>query len=503
MKTKCLNYSYAVFPYLKTSNDVSIGQLTFRSTCSTNELTTKQANHLNDIASMLFLQDNLRIKSASYALIPFIDMNNPEPEIEQLKNIQAVVAYCYASPRHEFGDIFLSPEHASMVIFSPGRVFKSLVYPSFNVEEIHNSSKPVADHRGEIDGYSGLYNFKHHFWVTKDSHLYGPKPCLALNISQDLSLDLARAEKSRCDYQLLCDLLRKPITKTSKRVFTALQWFNSANSVENDSAAAIVDLTTAFESLMKLPSDQKSDRLIDSISLLLGRIPRLNIWVKQFYDARSQIVHEGYSQRLEFIATNSIKNSKGQKYQSLLSYGRQIFQLCLGTLLTGAELAEKSGLEEKFITNEERFQEICRILNNNEIEIRERLEKIFPIVKAIDQYRYVPESNLKLETMIGATRLAAKTLLENNGEISIKLKSSLSQLINAKRTLDHFTELDALRKLEKTFKEEDIHTDNNCQQSVRKLIEIVWGYTFMHYFWIKKNLLNDTKDTNIKMRKDN
>lgn len=501
MKTKYQNYSYAVFPYLKTSNAVSIGQLTFSSTCITNEL--KHTDYVNDIARMLFLQDNLRIKSATYAPIPFIDMNHPEPEIEQLKNIQAVVAYCYASPRHEFGDVFLSPEHASMAVFSPGRVFKSLVYPSLHVEEIQNLPKMVADKRGEIDGYAGLYNFKHHFWVTKGSRLYGPKPHLTLNISQDLSLDIARAEKSRCDYRLLFELLRKSATKTSKKVFTALQWFNTANSEANDSAAAIVDLSIAFEALMNLPSDQKSERLTDAISLLLGRIMRLNIWAMQFYDARSQIVHEGNSQQLNFIATDSTKNSKGQQYQSLLSYGRQIFQLCLGTLLTGAELAEKSGLEEKFITNEERFQEICRILDNSGIGICERLESIFPIVEAINQYRYIPESNLKLETMIGATRLAAKTLLKKNEEISNELQDHLSKLINTKRTIDHFKELDVLRILESDFQKKTLYSDNIYTQSVKKLIESVWQYTFMHYFWIKKHLLDDTKDTNIRMKKDN
>ena len=503
MKTNCQNYSFTVFPYLKTSNAVSVGQLTFRSTDVTDELTSKQGDYVNDIASMLFLKDNLRIKSASYALIPFIDINHPEPHIEHLKNVQAVVAYCYASPRHEFGDIFLSSEHASMAVFSPGRVFKSLVCPDYHVDEVQNSSNLVADNRGEINGYAGLYNFRHHFWVAKSSRLYGPKPHLTLNISQDLSLDIARAEKSRCDYRLLCELLRKPVRKTSARVFTALQWFNAANSEANDPAAAIVDLSIAFEALMNLPTDQKTDRLTDAISLLLGRIPRLDIWARQFYDGRSQIVHEGSSQRLNFIATNSIKKSEGQQYQSLLSYGRQIFQLCLGTLLTGAELAEKSGLEEKLVTNEERFQEICRILSNNEIEIRERLESILPIIIAIDQYKYISESSLKLKTMIGATRLAAKTLLENNEEISNELKDHLSRLINAERTTDHFKELEALAKLESAFKEKTLQTENICRESVQKLIETVWHYVFMHYFWLKEHLSADAQDTSVKEKKDN
>jgi len=485
MKTNCPNYSIAVFPYLDTSDPVSIGKLTFHSTEITDGLTSEQARDVNDIASMLFLKDNFRIKSASYTLIPYIDMDQPKLEIGHLKNIQAVIAYCYASPRHEFGDIFLSPEHASIAIFSHRQVIKSLVFPDFNVVAVQNSFL-APDNRGEIEGYAGLYNFKHYFWAAKGSRVYGPIPHLTLNHSQDLSFDVARAEKARCDYRLLLGLLRKPITQISARVFTSLEWFNASNCETNDPASAIVDLSIAFESLMKLPTDQKTDRLIDAISLLLGRIPRLDIWARQFYDARSQVVHEGSSQQLHFIATDSTKNSKGQQYQSLLSYGRQIFQLCLGTLLTGADLAENSGLEEKLVTNEERFQEICKILSKNESGVHERLERILPIVTVIDQYKYISESNLKLETMIGATRLAAKALLESNEELSRKLNEHLSQLIDSERNTDHFNELDALRTLESDFKEKAFQTESLCREAVRKLVEVVWHYVFMHYFWLEK-----------------
>jgi Putative transposase of IS4/5 family (DUF4096) len=69
------NYSFAVFPFLKTRGAVSIGHLTSRSTDTTDDLSAEQATCMNEIASMLFLQDNLRIRSASYAVVPFIDRN--------------------------------------------------------------------------------------------------------------------------------------------------------------------------------------------------------------------------------------------------------------------------------------------------------------------------------------------------------------------------------------------------------------------------------------------
>ena len=204
-------FSIIVLSFLKTTEPVDIGRLTFRPTEDVKELSSEQATCVVEIADMLFLQDSLRIKSASYSIAPYIDLDHytPTPTVEHLINIQAVIAYCYASPRHEFGDLFLSSEHASMAVFTPGRMFVSLVRPDFNVEDKDSAPDLEVDDRGEIAGYSGLYNFRYPFWVTKGSRLYGPLPKPTLNRNQNISHDLNRAKKSRTDYQLLKELLRK------------------------------------------------------------------------------------------------------------------------------------------------------------------------------------------------------------------------------------------------------------------------------------------------------
>lgn len=113
------DYSVAVFPFLKTQSAVSIGQCEFRSTDDTNGLSPDQARCVREIADMLYLQDNLRIKSSSYTIVPLVDLSQstPESKLEHLANVHAFVAYLYAAPRHTFGDLFLSSEHASMAIF--------------------------------------------------------------------------------------------------------------------------------------------------------------------------------------------------------------------------------------------------------------------------------------------------------------------------------------------------------------------------------------------------
>ncbi len=57
------SYSIAVFPFLKTTTPVDIGGITFRSTDDTGGLSTNKARSVAEVAKMLFLQDDLRIKS--------------------------------------------------------------------------------------------------------------------------------------------------------------------------------------------------------------------------------------------------------------------------------------------------------------------------------------------------------------------------------------------------------------------------------------------------------
>jgi hypothetical protein len=474
-----------VFPFLKTEEAVSIGELNFRSTEDTAGLTAEQSETVNEIATMLFLRDNLRLRSASYAIVPYINLDAQRAEIAYLADIQAVVAYCYASPRHSFGDLLLSSEHASLAIFSPGDVPLALVRPDFNVETVGEALALVPNEFGEVSGYSGLYNFRHHLWVTAGSRVYGPKPHMTLNYSQDLRRDLARNFNSRIDYRLLFDLLRRSRTSTSERIFTAVRWFNAANDEASDEAASIVDLAIAFEALLKLPRAEKTDRLIDAIALLLGRIPRLEAWARQFYDARSQIVHEGQTRSVRFVATGSGGSAQGPLYQSLLSYGRQIFQLCLGALLVGAELADEAGLEQQLVANEERFRQICTLMADERTAPCDRIVQAGAIVDTIERYRFVPESDLSPETIVGATRLVARTLLACDPSIEQDLRDKLERLSTATRNDDGFERLDALREVKDELSDATPKEADHLEVAGR-LIEAAWGYVFMHYFWLRQ-----------------
>ena len=475
-------FSIAVFPFLKTSNTVLLGGIRFTSTEVVDHLLPRQATAVREIAQMLFAQDHMRIKTASYAIVSAVDLDRTPVDTAHLANVQAAIAYLYSSPHGSSGQPFLASEHASMALFTPSNVSIFLLRPGYNVvaEEVQAFA---PDERQEVAGYAGLYDFRHHFWVAKGSRLYGPLPHPVLNISQDLSRDVLSASE-RGSYRLLFGLMNKSPTRTSSRVFTALRWHNSAHRQATDDYAAIVHLAIAFESLLGLPHTEKTDRLVDAIALLLGRVPRLDDWARQFYEARSHIVHEGHTENLHFVTDGRSSGAQGQRYQSLLVYGRQIFRLCLGTLLVGADLAEQAGLEERLVTNQERFERLCALLASDDLPVNERVTKAVDLVEAIDRYRFVGETGLRLETMIGAVRLGARALLDSGTNLEEPLRTALIAVGSAVKSQDHYAELDAVRQLEEAMRNVQ-RAEAGSVALVQQLVRVVWGATFMYYYWIK------------------
>jgi hypothetical protein len=472
--------SIVVFPFIKTTHPIRIGAFLFRSTKDTTDLSSEDAESVGEIADMLFLQNDFLVQSASYTTTPFIDLDHPESRLDELEDLQAVVSYCYASPHPHSGTPFLSYENASMAIFSPTKVPSFMVYPEDHATEVQPSSlfpKPTPDF---IPGYRGLYNFRHPLWVIAGARLYPPVPHIGMNRSQDLAADFGQFIHDSLHYPLLLALIEKPKSAAAKRTLDAIRWFNAANSLHIDDETAILHLSVAFESLLALPRDAKTNRLIDAVSLLLGRVPRLDEWATQFYDARSDIVHAGTTSKLSFHT-----EKKGVVSNSLLSYGRQIFQLCTGTLLFGMTLAEKSGLEEKFIPNQERFEKICTMLGNETLAAIDKLHGIEESTWALDRHLFVPESFPDPLLMLGSARLAARALLSCDPHLDPILTQHLEALITAVRSDDHYEQLDALRQLHDIRAQADI-SNNRARAIVFQLVHVIWTYTFRIYFWTKQ-----------------
>jgi hypothetical protein len=306
---------------------------------------------------------------------------------------------------------------------------------------------------------------------------------MTLNLSQDLSLDLGRLT-AQPHIAALLDTLSQHQTSASSRILTALKWCNLANSKAVTDPVAIVHLAIAFEALLGLPPSEKTDRIVDSIALLLGRVPRLDVWAQQFYDARSAVAHEGDTSRLRFVVADSRKATTGPEYQSLLAYGRQIFRLCVATLATGAALAEQAGLADRFVPNHERFNNLCKVLSDSQVTACERLERGELLVEAIERYRFLGDPGLRLESMIGAVRLAAAPLLACDSNLVPDVKTALETLTRSSKT-DEFAQLDAVRGLDAILPEESSDASLLHSEIVGRLVKSVWSSVFMHYYWLR------------------
>src|ERR1700722_11995504 len=95
-------FTVAVLPFLKTSGPVRIGGHLFRSTTDVDTLSPDEARAVTEIAQMLFVQGDLRVKSASYAIVPSIDIHGQSDRLTQLVHLRAVLSYFYASPHDVF-----------------------------------------------------------------------------------------------------------------------------------------------------------------------------------------------------------------------------------------------------------------------------------------------------------------------------------------------------------------------------------------------------------------
>ena len=239
-------YSVVLFPFLKTSSPVRLGSLEFRSIDDIDGLPQDQSASVAEIANMLFASGNQRIERASFAIVDRVDLWSWSDPVclDALSDIEAVVAYlyAYASPRHGFSNIFLTPEHASIVVLTPNRVAPVLMRSDYNVINVGEHVDLETDAAGFVDGYDGIFGLWHRFWVASGSRVYGTTPSPTLNISQDLASDVQQSSCARADYHLLFQLLmeRGQNGDLRRQVFTAVRWFNRANSEHRAEAESFI-----------------------------------------------------------------------------------------------------------------------------------------------------------------------------------------------------------------------------------------------------------------------
>lgn len=476
-------FAIAIFPFLKTSGPITIGGHTFRSTDDLEGLDRSEASAVEELAQMLFVHGDLRVNSASFALIRSMDIHGNDERLTQLARIRAVLCYLYGSPHEVFGYVALNPEQISLAMFVPDKVSIHITRAEHHTSSVGAGARAQPDAFGYVAGYRGLYNFRHYFWLEPGTRLYASSPNLGLNIHQDLYADLSQHVPHRPDYQILPTLLDRPVSPAALRIYAALDWFNRANESDLELDRSILNLAVAFEALLGLPEASKTERLVDAIALLLGRVERLQSWAEQFYEARSRVVHEGRLGDPYFYVDQ--KGGQQDIYGSLMLYGRQIFRLCLCTLLVGIDVAERADLQEKLISNRERYEKICRCLDSAETSAANRLLSIEALVRSLQRYHFMPEGPFPLEVILGAAQRASACLWDCAFPMPDSLTAALKGMATSTRKDDILVRLRAVERLEKEFKAAEKAELRREAAIVANLISSAWMKVAPNFFWLE------------------
>lgn len=395
---------YIILPYLKTSKPITIGKCQFHEIHDLSDIKEEDAIHIKKIQRMFYLKHNQRIVSFTYCVLPIVDLMRKVPDIEYLQKIQSCIAYFYSSPQIPDGSIFtsfdpISSECASMYIFVPDIIDEGLVYISGNISV---NRKEVFPQNKRKDGYMVLNNFNNYIYVSEKTKLYPTSENILLYYGQDLFKELSFLyENTNKSYQLLIKIIEREQTSTSNKYFVSLKWYSLATKSSADISYSIVCLSIAFESLLGLPNDEKTSRIIDSISMLLGRPERLDEWTRQFYSIRSAIVHEGITEKPYFIVPGGKKNEP-KYYGHVFHNGLLIYRLCLRTLIQGYDLSYEFRVNDLFITNQERLESIIVIANQQDSSDEEKINKIADLISIISDNSYVPENNLTYALLLSA-----------------------------------------------------------------------------------------------------
>lgn len=477
--------TFALFPYLRTSEPISIGGIIFRSTQDTTDLSPDQAEKLRGALELFYLQDDIHISVCSYAVVPYVNINHPE-EFVPFEKLRHVVAYLYAVPHLPSDGTLLALEHATLFLLSPAKLSEYLVRP-YRQEIPGNNQHGHDDH--VIDGFEGICNLRHYLWLGAGSRIYPPVHRIVLGGRQDLALDFRLSAESH-ELSILLRALTDEPTDLSQRILAAIRWFNRGCSLDADDEPSLVSLAIAFETLLALPEGEAtSERFREAVLTLLGRYPKLDDWLTQFYRARSAIVHSGRARVLRYVAGGKKQEGLSQEYLSFLSYGRVVFRLCVSALLFISSRVRDAGLAEKLITNQQRLQEICRILSDESMAPLDRFATARSRIVAVANYRWASETGLRLETLIGVVKAAARALLAANLEISPDVAIALQIAADAKRTKDHFEELTAIHDLERESRVAlwRIQPAEEPVGLTWALIDTVHHYTGMHYIQLRYN----------------
>ncbi len=162
-----------------------------------------------------------------------------------------------------------------------------------------------------------------------------------------------------------------------RKILRSMEWFNrsfSHNAIGLDLSEAIINVHTAFESLLR-PEDEErgvKSQIKTAILNLLGHSEEIGRWFDNFWSLRNAIVHGDINLPSFLYVHPKSKSRRGHRHH--LYVARNIFIKCLDVILKIRESLPAFGLEEELISNEIRIGRAIKILEKRK---RKDLNKLF------------------------------------------------------------------------------------------------------------------------------
>lgn len=256
--------------------------------------------------------------------------------------------------------------------------------------------------------FRGWVNFNQEEWVTPKCRKFYPP-------GWDVDLQMVHTSNLEDLNEVNTKFFSGSLDSVSEaKTLLAMEWYNLSFSkyTFRGVSGQLVDIATAFETLLQLPKYKKTEAFIKSIRNLLeiDGISIVDDWAKSFYgDVRSETVHTGKP------LTYAFKHPQAQTpHLSFLWSAQRIFRECLASKVGLERQVPNNYLIEDLSSNEVILAELSTVKSYEELkEMRHQIWELrqrYPVGKSED---IIKLGNLLLDEMAKQISLSQLQTLKN------------------------------------------------------------------------------------------
>jgi hypothetical protein len=177
----------------------------------------------------------------------------------------------------------------------------------------------------------------------------------------------------------------------------------------------------------------------------------------------------------------------------MVSYSRVVFFICINSIVAGLEMVQSFALDNLLMTNKSRFEAICRIIDSSEI-IEQKNIPIKQYVDDIAEYRFISEEGLNLDLFLQSLRRFCEYIDDNGINIPDGIKDEFNNLkVPFKKEMStYYGKLKSVQTMAEFYKNNANNSEiEDIVESLLKLNESIWFYSFMKYFQLDNYFKQD------------